>query len=116
MAASLKTETMMVLRSLTSHPQSHPVATISRTVLKEFDDLYILGVTFDSMMTFKKHEHLHSVSRAASQRLVILKYWLVFHDRLLLGRCFRDFDLPVWSTFLQCGALLSIHTLNCWIV
>ena len=34
--------------------------------------------------------------RAASQRLGILrKSWRVFHDRLLLWRCFRGFVLPV---------------------
>ena len=45
-------------------------------------------------MTFEKH--LRSVSRAASQRLGILrKSWRVFHDRSLLGRCFRCFLLPV---------------------
>ena len=68
-------------------------------MLKESDDLVILGVTFDSKTTFEKH--LRSVSRAASQRLGILrKSWQVFHDRLLLGRCFRGFVMPVleyWS-------------------
>ena len=45
-------------------------------------------------MTFEKH--LCSVSRAASQRLGILrKFWRVIHDRSLLGRCFRGFVLPV---------------------
>ena len=45
-------------------------------------------------MTFEKH--LRSVSRAASQRLGILrKSWRVFHDVALLGRCFRGFVLPV---------------------
>ena len=54
----------------------------------------ILGVIFDSKMTFEKH--LCSVSRAASQRLGILrKSRQVFHDRLLLRRCFRGFVLPV---------------------
>ena len=52
------------------HPQSPPL-TIGRTVLKEPDDLVILGVAFDSKMTFEKH--LRSVSRAASQRLGILR-------------------------------------------
>ena len=66
------------------HPQS-PALSIGGTVLKESGDLVILGVTFDSKMTFEKH--LRSVSRAASQRLCILrKSWQVFHDRLLLGR------------------------------
>ena len=54
----------------------------------------LLFWAFDSKMTFEKH--LRSVSRAALQRLGILrKSWRVFHDRALLGRCFRGFDLPV---------------------
>ena len=45
-------------------------------------------------MTFEKH--LRSVSRAALQRLGVLrKSWQVSHDRALLGRCFRGFVLPV---------------------
>ena len=73
-----KTKTMIVSRSRTMHPQS-PQLTIGGTVLQESDDLVILGVTFDSKMTFEKH--LRSVSRAASQRLGVLrKSWRVFHD------------------------------------
>ena len=84
---------MIVSRSLTMHPQPTPL-TIDCTVLKESDDLDILGVTFDSKLTFEKH--LRSVSRAASQRLGIFrKSWRVFHDRLLIGRCFCGFVLPV---------------------
>ena len=64
-----KTKTMIVSRSGTMHPRLPPL-TIGGTVLKESDDLVILGVTFDSNMTFEKH--LRSVSRAASQRLGIL--------------------------------------------
>ena len=59
-----KTKTMIVSRSSIMHPQSSTL-TIGGTVLKVSDDLVILGVTFDSKMTFEKH--LHSVSRAASQ-------------------------------------------------
>ena len=59
-----KTKTMIVSRSRTMHPQSPPL-TIDGTVLKESDDLIILGVTFDSKMTFEKH--LRPDSRAASQ-------------------------------------------------
>ena len=59
-----KTKTMTVSRSCTMHPQSPPL-TIGGTVLKESDDVVILGgVTFDSKMTFEKH--FRSVSRAAS--------------------------------------------------
>ena len=58
------------------HLQSTPLI-IGGTVLKESDDLDILVVTFDSMMTFEKH--LHSVSRAASKRPgIVMKSWQVF--------------------------------------
>ena len=56
-------------------------------------------------MTFEKH--LRSVSIAASQRLGILrKSWRVFHDRSLLGRCFRGFVLPIleYSSAVWCSA------------
>ena len=65
-----ETKTKIVSRSRTMHPQS-PVLTTGGTVLKESDDLVILGVTFDSKITFEKH--LRSVSRAASQRLGVLR-------------------------------------------
>ena len=84
-----KTKTMIVSRSRTMQPQS-PTLTIGGTVLNESDDFVILGVTFYSKLTFEKH--LRLVSRAASQRLGILrKSWRVFHDRRLLERCFRGF-------------------------
>ena len=92
-----KTKSMIVSRCRTMYPQSPPL-TIGGTVLKESNDLVILGLTFDSKMTFDKH--LRSVSRAASQRLGILrKSWRMFHDRALLGRCFRGFVLPVLECY-----------------
>ena len=107
-----KTKTMIVSRSRPMRSQS-PSLTIGGTVLKESDDLVIFGVTFGSKMTFE--EHLCSVSRAASQRLGILrKSWQVFHDRLLLGRCFSVLSCPFWSTVLRCGARLPIHAINYW--
>ena len=110
-----KTNTMIVSRSRTMHPQS-PLLTIGETVLKKFDDHVILGVTFDSKITFEKH--LCSVSRAASQRLGILrKSWRVFHDRSLLGRCFGIFVLPILE---YCSAVwcsdADTHTLNYYTV
>ena len=86
------------------HSQSL-ASTIGGTVLKESDDLVILGATFDSKMTFEKH--LRSVSRAASQQLGILrKSWQVFHDRSLLGRCFMGFVLAVleYCSAVWCSA------------
>ena len=95
---------MIVSRSRTMHPQSPPL-TIGGTVLKESDDLVILGVTFDSRQTFENQICL--VSRAASQRLGIMrKSWRVLHDRSLLERCFRDFVLPVlkYCSAVWCSA------------
>ena len=74
-------------------------------MLKESDDLDILGVTFDSKIIFEKHRR--SVCRADSQRLRILrKPWRVFHDRLLLVRCFRGFIEPVlqYCSAVWCSA------------
>ena len=49
-----KTKTMIVYRLLSKHSQSPPI-TIVGTVVKESADLVIVGVTFDSKMTFEKH-------------------------------------------------------------
>ena len=71
----------------------------------------ILGVTFDSKLTLKKH--LRSVSRAASQRLGILrKSWRVFHDRLLIGRCFWGFVLPVLE-YCSVAVLCMLYKIRC---
>ena len=58
-----KTKSMIVSRSRTMYPQSPPL-TIDGTVLKQSDDLDILGVPFDPKFTFEKH--LRSVSRSSS--------------------------------------------------
>ena len=107
-----KTKTTVLYRSPPMHPQSPPL-TIGGTVLKESDDLDIFGATVDSKMTFEKY--LCSVSTAASQRLVILKSWRTFHDRLVFGSCFRGFVQPVLEF---CSAVwysaADKHTLNYW--
>ena len=69
------------------------------------DDVVILGVTFDSKLTFEKH--LRLVSRAASQRRGSLRNsWRVFYDRSLLERCIRGFVLPVlwYCSAVWCSA------------
>ena len=65
-----KTKTMIVSRSRTMRPQPPPFP-IGGTVLKESVNLDIFRVTFDTKLTFE--EHLRSVTRAASQRLGILR-------------------------------------------
>ena len=52
--------------------------------------------------------------QAASLRLDILrKSWRVFHDRLLLGRCFPGFTLPVleYRSAVWCSAADTHHKL-----
>ena len=46
-----KTKTIIISRSHKMYPQS-PTLTIGGTVLKKFDDLDIVGVTFNFKMTF----------------------------------------------------------------
>ena len=58
---------------------------------------------------------LYLLYSIASQRLGILRNsWRVFHDRLLIGRCFGVLSFQLWNTVLQCGVRLAIHTLNYW--
>ena len=78
-------------------------------MLKEPVDLVILGVTFDSNVTFEKH--LCSVSRAASQPLGIFrKSWQVFMIYCFLGDALGVLSCQFWSTVLPFGAWLPIHT------
>ena len=99
-----KTKTMIVSRLSTMHPLS-PLLTLRGTVLKESEDLVILGLTFDSKLSLEKH--LRWVSRVASQGLGILrKSCLVFHERSLVDRCFRSFVLLVldYCSAVWCSA------------
>ena len=67
--------------------------------------LLYFGMTFDSKLTFEKH--LRLVGRAAFQRLgILMKSWRIFHDRSLLGRCFRGFVMPVleYCSAVWCSA------------
>ena len=60
------------------HPNSPPL-TIGGTTLKESVDLDILGVAFNAKTTIETH--LRSVSRAASQRVGIMREsYRVFHS------------------------------------
>ena len=75
--------------------------------------LTILGVTFDAKMTFEKH--LRAVSKAAAQRLGIMrKSWQVLHDRSLILRFFGALSYRSWSIAQPCGAQKPIHSLNYW--
>ena len=99
-----KSKSMIVSRSRTVHPQLTPLG-LDGTVLKEYADLVILGVTFDAKMTFEKQPR--SVSSAAAQRLGFMrKSWQVFRDRQVLVRSFWSFVLPVleYCSAVWCSA------------
>ena len=66
------------------HPQSQPL-TIGRTLLNDSDDLVILGVTFDSKLTFMIDHFLRDASgvlfcpfwSTALLLIYTLNYWTV---------------------------------------
>ena len=89
---------MIVSRSCTMHPQS-PTLTIGGTVLlKESDGVVILGVTFDSKMSFEKL--LCSVFRAAmSGRLTSILLFFIF---------------LWWHDLLHCSQLKTLSRKSCY--
>ena len=102
---------MIISRSRTMHPQSPPL-TIGETVLNYSDDLVILGVTFDSKMTFEKHLRL-----VPEQLLKDLVSLFCPGECSMIDRFLRDaFGVlcsQFWSIVLQCDRL-PIPTLNYW--
>ena len=100
-----KTKTMIVSMSRKIHPQSPPL-TIGGTVLKVSDDwpCYI-----GSDISFQ--DDLWETS-SLGLKISFSKTWYleevlgVFHDRSLLGRCFRRFVLPVleYCSAVWCSA------------
>ena len=110
-------------RSRTKYPES-PALTICRTVLKESDDLVILGVAIDSNMTFGNHIALgfqSSFSKAYLATWGSPGYQSIIYsmiDCFFLRRCFRGFVLPVLEYCFAgwCSALdLHLKQLD-WVV
>ena len=64
-----KTNTTIVSRSHTMHPQ-WPILTVSGTVLKESDDLYILGVTFIIIIIWFQDDFWEASSLGFQMRLL----------------------------------------------
>ena len=88
-----KTKSMIVSRSRTLLP-AFPVLRLANSVLLESVELPILGVTFDSKLTFATH--IRSVAAIAAQKLGIMrKAFKVFGDQSLAVRCFWTYILPV---------------------
>ena len=90
---SSKTKTMLVSRSRTNEPP-HPPLSVGNTPLAESEFLTILGVTFDSHLTFEKH--LSNVSANAARKLgIVRKASYIYNNEEINATCFRSFVLPL---------------------
>jgi len=113
-----KTKSFIASRSRTALPCHMPlvfngVEIKSRTVLK------ILGVEFDSKMTFETH--IRSMVSMASRKIGLLRMARrMFNDVVVLRRCFFAFILPnleycsvVWSSAAACHLSLLDRVVRC---
>ena len=90
---SSKTQTLLVSRSQTNVPP-HPPLCVNNTFLSESQFLTILGITFDSRLTFE--EHLANVSATAARKLgIVRKASYIYNDEEINATCFRSFVLPL---------------------
>ena len=84
----LKTQSMIISRSRTLYPH-HPDLRIDNAVLVTSNSFKILGVTFDSKLTFEKH--IRNVASGISQKVGILrKCFRVFGDETIMLHCFNS--------------------------
>lgn len=98
-----KSKCMCISRSRSPFPQHEPLH-VDGIALNDVDELDILGVKFDSKLTFESH--IRSLVTAASQKLGIMrKAYATFNDPSVSATCFRSFILPaleycapVWSS------------------
>ena len=90
---SSKTQTLLVSRSRTNEPP-HPPLCVNNTLLSESQFLTILGVTYDSRLTFE--EHLSNVCANAARKLgIVRKASYIYNDEEINATCFRTFVLPL---------------------
>ena len=90
---STKTKTLLVSRSRTNNPP-HPPLSVGNTFLAESEFLTILGVTYDSHLTFERH--LLNVSANAARKLgIVRKASYIYKDEEINATCFRSFVLPL---------------------
>ena len=99
-----KTKTMVVSRSRSLNPPS-PALSVDGVLFKGLAYLEILGLTFDSKLTFETP--LRSVARSVSQKIGIMKKsWSIFRDPNLMKSCFYSFLFPVleYCSAVWCSA------------
>ena len=90
-----KPQSMIISRSRTPNPQ-HPELGIDGSVLATCNSFKILGLTFDSKLTFEKH--IRNVASGISQKIGILrKCYKIFGDQTIMLNCFNSFILPCFE-------------------
>ena len=112
-----KTQSMIISRSRTPNPQ-HPELSIDGTVLATCNSFKILGLTFDSKLTFEKH--IRNVASGISQKIGILrKCYKIFGDQTIMLNCFNSFILPcfeycapVWASAADSHLKLLDNNMN----
>ena len=88
-----KTKALVVSRSRTVSPP-HGDLVLSGVSIRTNPNLDILGVKFDSTLTFQ--DHVHGIVSCVSQRIVILSLVKrIFVDSSVLLRCYFAFVLPI---------------------
>ncbi len=98
-----KSKCLCISRSRTLNPLHGPLL-VDGAPLTVCDELDILGVRFDSKLSFERH--IRRLVSSASQKLgVVRKAYRIFGDQSISASCFRCFILPlleycapVWSS------------------
>ena len=87
-----KTKTLLISRSRTVQPE-HSDLVLDGSVLSVSDSLDILGVKFDSKLTFEPHvrDVVSSVSRSLG---IMRRANRIFNNSVVLKRCFMSYVLP----------------------
>ena len=112
-----KTQSMIISRSRTPNPP-HSELRIDGAVLAICNAFKILGLTFDSKLTFEKH--IRNVASGISQKIGILrKCCKIFGDQTIMLNCFNSFILPcleycapVWASAADSHLKLLDNNLN----
>ena len=90
-----KSNSILVSRSRTLFPP-HPDLYINDQVIAQTDSLKLLGVLFDSKLTFESH--LRSIASSIAQKVGIMRKCRVIYDSdLILKKCFFSFILPYFE-------------------
>ena len=101
-----KTSCLIVSRSRTASP-AHPQLSLNGHILNNCNTIKLLGITFDSKLTFE--EHIRKMSSSIAQKIGILrKCRKVYEDDSIVKHSFFSFILPhfeycapVWCSAAQ---------------